>query len=130
MLVLWLSFNTNCSVKRQVSIENGRLSDVRYSQGQRKRLALLMAVSEKRGCLLLDEWAADQDPRFRKFFYRELLPLLKQQGVTVVAITHDDRYFDMADRLFKMDSGRLIQLNVDEKSCIPAAVESLTALLR
>ena len=85
-----------------------------------------MAVSEKRGCLLLDEWAADQDPRFRKFFYRELLPLLKQQGVTVVAITHDDRYFDMADRLFKMDRGRLVQLKVDEKS-IPAAVENLTA---
>jgi putative ATP-binding cassette transporter len=111
----------------KVSIENGRLSDVRYSQGQRKRLALLMAVAEKRGCLLLDEWAADQDPRFRKIFYRELLPLLKQQGVTVVAITHDDRYFDMADRLFKMDSGRLVQLKVDEKSCIPAAVENLTA---
>jgi putative ATP-binding cassette transporter len=74
-----------------------------------------MAVMEQRGCLLLDEWAADQDPRFRKIFYRELLPRLKERGVTVIAITHDDKYFDAADRVFKMDMGVLTELSVSEQ---------------
>ncbi|EGU57862.1 ATP-binding cassette domain-containing protein, partial [Vibrio tubiashii] len=114
-------------MSHKVSQENGRLSDVRYSQGQRKRLALLMAVAEKRGCMLLDEWAADQDPRFRKVFYQQLLPLLKERGVTVIAITHDDRYFDAADRIFKMDSGQLTELDTADKSQAQQAVESVVA---
>lgn len=100
----------------KVSHDEGYLSDTRYSQGQRKRLALLMAVMEKRGCILLDEWAADQDPRFRKTFYRALLPLLKERGVTIVAITHDDKYFDAADRVYKMDLGQLSELNTSNQS--------------
>lgn len=100
----------------KVSHDEGYLSDTRYSQGQRKRLALLMAVMEKRGCILLDEWAADQDPRFRKTFYRALLPLLKERGVTIIAITHDDKYFDAADRVYKMDLGQLSELNTSNQS--------------
>ncbi|WP_281628636.1 multidrug ABC transporter permease/ATP-binding protein [Vibrio sp. St2] len=114
-------------MSHKVTQENGRLSDVRYSQGQRKRLALLMAVAEQRGCMLLDEWAADQDPRFRKVFYQQLLPLLKERGVTVIAITHDDRYFDAADRIFKMDSGQLTELDTADKSQAQQAVESVVA---
>jgi putative ATP-binding cassette transporter len=108
----WL---TLLEMSHKVSHQKGHLSDTRYSQGQRKRLALLMAVMEQRGCLLLDEWAADQDPRFRKIFYRELLPRLKERGVTVIAITHDDKYFDTADRVFKMDMGVLTELSVSEQ---------------
>ncbi|MHA6494644.1 multidrug ABC transporter permease/ATP-binding protein [Pseudomonas borbori] len=89
---------------------DGRLLDTRFSQGQRKRLALLLAMLEDRDILVLDEWAADQDPLFRRLFYRELLPQLKAAGKTVVAITHDDHYFDQADRLLKMDGGQLIEL--------------------
>ncbi|NLU98099.1 multidrug ABC transporter permease/ATP-binding protein [Marinomonas sp. UCMA 3892] len=107
----WLTY---LEMIHKVSHQNGHLSDTRYSQGQRKRLALLMAVMEQRGCILLDEWAADQDPRFRKFFYRKLLPRLKERGVTVIAITHDDKYFDTADRVFKMDMGKLNELNISE----------------
>ncbi|WP_076587740.1 multidrug ABC transporter permease/ATP-binding protein [Vibrio ostreicida] len=109
-------------MSHKVSHDNGRLSDVRYSQGQRKRLALLMAIAEKRGCILLDEWAADQDPRFRKVFYTQLLPLLKAREVTVIAITHDDRYFDAADRIFKMEAGQLTELNTCDHSYIQSAV--------
>ncbi|MGO2236459.1 MAG: multidrug ABC transporter permease/ATP-binding protein [Marinomonas sp.] len=107
----WLTY---LEMIHKVSHQKGHLSDTRYSQGQRKRLALLMAVMEQRGCILLDEWAADQDPRFRKFFYRKLLPRLKERGVTVIAITHDDKYFDTADRVFKMDMGKLNELNISE----------------
>ena len=98
-------------MQHKVRQADGRLSDIRFSQGQRKRLALLMAVMEQRDCLLLDEWAADQDPQFRQFFYHALLPRLQAQGKTIIAITHDDHYFDRADRLLKMDAGQLIELD-------------------
>lgn len=97
---------------RKVSIDAaGKLSTTRLSQGQRKRLALLMALVEERPILLLDEWAADQDPAFRHFFYVELLPELKALGKTVIAISHDDRYFGDADRVVRCDSGLLRDLD-------------------
>lgn len=96
---------------RKVSIDPaGLLSTTQLSQGQRKRLALLVALVEERPILLLDEWAADQDPAFRAFFYEELLPELKACGKTVIAISHDDRYFALADRVIKCDGGQLLTL--------------------
>jgi len=112
-------------MQHKVSYEDGKLSDVRYSQGQRKRLALLMALLELRDCLLLDEWAADQDPRFRHFFYQIILPLLKQRGKTIIAITHDDRYFNIADRVIKMDNGQLIEIDDRELDQAQQIVEQL-----
>lgn len=99
----------------KVKVAGSRLQDTRLSQGQRKRLALLLALLEKRDILLLDEWAADQDPVFRRLFYQELLPEMKAQGKTIFAITHDDRYFHHADRLLKMDSGRLVELSAEDR---------------
>src|SRR6266851_5760672 len=78
-------------------LTDGHFSTLDLSQGQRKRLALIVSLLEKRPLLLLDEWAADQDPEFRRKFYYELLPELKRSGETVVAITHDDRYIDEMD---------------------------------
>jgi len=77
------------------------------STGQRKRLALALALAEQRPVLVLDEWAADQDPATREMFYKTLLPDLKAQGITIIAVTHDDRYFDCADRRYHMTEGRL-----------------------
>lgn len=102
-------------MQHKARIAEGRIQDTKLSQGQRKRLALLLAVLEKRDILLLDEWAADQDPLFRQLFYRELLPLLKASGKTVFAISHDDHYFDQADRLFKMDNGQLTELTGEKR---------------
>ncbi|MEL7400114.1 MAG: hypothetical protein AAFN68_06015, partial [Pseudomonadota bacterium] len=51
--------------------------------------------------------AADQDPAFRERFYTQLLPALKQQGKTIVVVTHDDRYFHLADRVLKLEYGKL-----------------------
>jgi multidrug/microcin transport system ATP-binding/permease protein len=92
----------------KAAVGGGRLLDTRLSHGQRKRLALLLAILEGRSILVLDEWAADQDPAFRRVFYDDVLPALRAAGRTVVAITHDDRYFDRADRLLKMESGCLV----------------------
>lgn len=82
----------------KVSVVNGRLSTTRLSAGQRRRLALLQVLVERRPVVALDEWAAEQDPAFRRIFYTELLPELRRRGAAVVAITHDDRYFHAADR--------------------------------
>ncbi len=88
-------------------ISGDRIADIRVSQGQRKRLGLLLALLERRPVLLLDEWAADQDPGYRRVFYTKLLPSLKAAGKTVIAVSHDDHYFHLADRVLKMDGGRL-----------------------
>ena len=95
----------------QVSIKNGKLSTTRLSQGQRKRLALLTAYLEDRPIYLFDEWAADQDPIFRQFFYTELLAQLKKQGKTILVISHDDRYFYLADEIIKLNYGQIEALS-------------------
>lgn len=92
----------------KVQVKGGALSTTSLSQGQRKRLALLTAYLEDNPIYVFDEWAADQDPAFKQVFYLELLPELKARGKAVLVITHDDRYFHVADRLLKLDYGRLI----------------------
>jgi putative ATP-binding cassette transporter len=77
------------------------------STGQRKRLALALALAEDRPIILLDEWAADQDPGTRERFYHEILPALSRAGKTIIAVTHDERYFDCADIRYHMDEGHL-----------------------
>ncbi len=94
---------------KKITINNGVFSSLELSQGQRKRLALLTAYLEDRSIYLFDEWAAEQDPYFREIFYQQLLPELKQRGKTVVVITHDDRYFHLADKLIKLDYGKLAE---------------------
>lgn len=91
----------------KVGVRNGRLSTTELSTGQRKRLALLTAYLEDRPVYIFDEWAASQDPEFREIFYRQLLPELKARGKLVIAITHDDQYFPVADRLVKLDFGKI-----------------------
>jgi putative ATP-binding cassette transporter len=95
-------------LKGKVRVDQSRLSTTDLSQGQRKRLALLSALLESRPIYLFDEWAADQDPRFKEIFYRHLLPKLKSAGKTALVITHDDRYFEVADRVIKLEEGRIV----------------------
>lgn len=91
----------------KVTIKDGVLSTTSLSSGQRKRLALLNAFVEDRAFYLFDEWASDQDPLFKDIFYTQLLPDLKARNKTVLVITHDDRYFHLADRIIKLDYGRV-----------------------
>lgn len=78
-----------------------------YSKGQSKRVSMIFALLEEKPILVLDEWAADQDPYFRKYFYEVILPQLKREGKTVIAVTHDDAYFKHADRIIKFDYGQI-----------------------
>jgi putative ATP-binding cassette transporter len=80
-----------------------------FSKGQSKRMSLIFALLENRPVLVLDEWAADQDPHFRKYFYEVLIPKLKKEGKTIIAVTHDDAYFKHADRIIKFDYGKIVK---------------------
>ena len=89
----------------KVTVKNGVLSTTELSQGQRKRLALLTAYLEDRPIYVFDEWAADQEPRFRELFYKQILLQLKERGKIVIVISHDERYFHLADHIIKLDYG-------------------------
>jgi putative ATP-binding cassette transporter len=97
---------------QKVNLMAGRFSTLALSDGQRKRLALLVSFLENKPLHVFDEWAADQDPEFKAVFYREILPYLKAQDKAVVVITHDDRYFDVADRILTLENGQLVPATV------------------
>jgi putative ATP-binding cassette transporter len=94
---------------RKVQLDHGTFSTLDLSSGQRRRLALVVSLLETRPILLLDEWAANQDPEFRLKYYTELLPALNLAGATLVVVTHDEQYFDRIKvpfRRLRMDMGR------------------------
>lgn len=103
-LLTWLEMD------QVTAIDGNAFTHTDLSSGQRKRLMLVAALLAQRPLLILDEWAADQDPRFRRIFYRELIPELKARGVTLIAVTHDDHYFDAADRRLHFEEGRMIEV--------------------
>lgn len=94
----------------KTSFDGERFTNLELSTGQRKRLALIASILQERPILILDELAADQDPAFRRFLYETLLPRLRAEGKTIVAVTHDDRYFNVADTVYRMEDGFLQRL--------------------
>jgi ABC-type siderophore export system fused ATPase/permease subunit len=101
--------------------EKGNRVDIHLSKGQQKRLALMLALMEDKKLLILDEWAAEQDPPNRKYFYTELLDTLKLMGKTVVAISHDEDFYHVADRVVRFDYGKIAS---DTKVEHPAVMNS------
>ena len=91
----------------KVRYENGQFTDLNLSTGQRKRLALIAAILEDRPIYAFDEWSAEQDVYFREVFYTKILPQLKQKGKTIIAVSHDERYWGVADRIVKFDLGKI-----------------------
>jgi putative pyoverdin transport system ATP-binding/permease protein len=100
-----------------LSIQNGRYSRTTLSDGQRKRLALLSALLEDREIYVFDEWAENQDPLFKQTFYLKILPELKARGKLVVIVSHDDRYFNLADKVVVMEAGKIVRI---ERIAAPA----------
>ncbi len=91
----------------KVEFKGGKFSTLNLSTGQRKRLALIAALVEDKEIYVFDEWAADQDHHFRKYFYEVILSDLKKAGKTVIAVTHDDMFWGVADRVIKFEYGRI-----------------------
>ena len=98
-------------------------SSTKLSDGQKKRLALLVTFLENRAIFVFDEWASDQDPLFKEIFYTQLLPDLKARNKTALVITHDDRYFHLADRIIKLDYGRIETRHVDGHAPYPELLD-------
>ncbi len=92
---------------KKTRYENQRFTNMDLSTGQKKRLAFIVAVLKNRPICIFDELAADQDPGFRKRFYEQILPDLKAQGRLVIVVSHDDKYFHLADRIIKLQDGRI-----------------------
>lgn len=93
----------------KTEFDQDRFTTINLSTGQKKRLALIVSYLENKPILAFDEVAADQDPEFRRYFYEVLLPDLKAQGKTIVAVSHDDRFFHVADRIIKMEYGKIVR---------------------
>lgn len=94
-------------MQHKVEFRDGGFTSTSLSTGQRQRLAFIAAILEDKPILILDEFTADQAPAFRKYFYETLLSELKGMGKTVIAVTHDDHYFHVADKILKMDEGKI-----------------------
>lgn len=51
---------------------------------------------------------SSSDPTFRSVFYEEILPDLKRQGKALIVISHDDRFFGVADRRVLLQDGKQV----------------------
>lgn len=107
-------------LSHKLRVADGRFSTLDLSSGQRRRLALIAAYLEQRPIVVFDEWTADQDPEFRQFFYYDLLPELKKRGKTVIAITHDDHHFHVADRFYRLRDGKVAETRIADRETVPA----------
>jgi putative ATP-binding cassette transporter len=96
----------------QTSFTGKTFTKLTLSTGQRKRLAMVVALLEERPIVVFDEWAAEQDPEFREYFYQELLPQFRDEGKIVIVVTHDDRYFHCANRVVTMDYGTIRSVEI------------------
>jgi putative ATP-binding cassette transporter len=92
-----------------VSVRGSTFSTLDLSQGQRRRLALLGALLEDRPVCIFDECAANQDYSFKHFFYQTLLPELRAAGKALLVISHDESHFDIADRVIRIQDGRVCE---------------------
>ncbi len=103
-----------------MQLRDGAFTTRELSQGQRKRLALVVAYLEDRPIVLFDEWAADQDPAFKEVFYRDVLRELRERGKAVIVVSHDDRYFHFADQLICMEGGQVVSVQAGQTGSVQA----------
>lgn len=92
----------------KTALENGEFTQLDLSTGQKKRLAMATALLEDRQIFIFDEPAADQDPEFRRYFYEVIFKRLKENGKTVIVVSHDENFFSVADRILTMEYGRIV----------------------
>lgn len=104
-----LDLLSTMQIGEKTSFDKDRFTNINLSTGQKKRLALIVSYMEDKPILAFDEVAADQDPEFRKYFYEVLLKDLKKQGKTIVAVSHDDRFFHIGDRILRMEYGKFAE---------------------
>jgi cyclic peptide transporter len=96
-------------IKGKTHFSDGSFSTIDLSSGQKKRLALVVALLDERPILIIDEFGTEQDPGHRDQFYREWLPEMKRMGMTLLIVSHDDEYYECADMIVRMDFGKIVE---------------------
>jgi len=94
---------------QKVKYVDNRFSTDRLSTGQKKRLAMIFALMEDRPVYIFDEWAAEQDAEFRAYFYHTIIMDLKRNNKLVVCVSHDEKYFHIADKMLCLEYGKIVQ---------------------
>lgn len=92
--------------------ERNVLTKTDLSNGQKGRISLLRLLLENKRIYFFDEWAANQDIYFKEKFYTEIVPGLKAAGKTVILISHDDKFYNIADRIITIKNGKLENVSV------------------
>ena len=102
-------------------LPDGSWDGVALSGGQRKPLAMVSLLLAAPPIVILDEWAADQDPAFRRRFYEHILPELRTRQCAALCATHDSRYFAVVDQCYILRDGRLMPSTQDGPPRSPEA---------
>jgi putative ABC transport system ATP-binding protein len=82
------------------------------SGGQKQRVAIARALVAHPAIILADEPTAALDSKSGREVVNIMQKLAREQGSTILLVTHDDRILDIADRLVHMEDGRLVNNSV------------------
>ena len=82
------------------------------SGGQKQRVAIARALVAHPAIVLADEPTAALDSKSGRDVVNIMQKLAREQGSTILLVTHDDRILDIADRIIHMEDGRLINNSV------------------
>ncbi len=77
------------------------------SGGQRQRVAIARALAGEPAMLLADEPTASLDKQSGRDVVDRMQTLAREQGTTILLVTHDNRILDVADRIVHLEDGRL-----------------------
>ncbi|MCD8124577.1 MAG: energy-coupling factor transporter ATPase [Lachnospiraceae bacterium] len=103
-----------------------KMSPNHLSGGQKQRVAIAGVMAMKPRCIILDEPTAMLDPNGRKEVIRTIRELNREEGITVLLITHYMEETVDADRIVVMDQGHVEMTGTPRE--IFSQVERLKAL--
>ena len=106
--------------------EQREADPTRISGGQQQRVAIAGMLAMNLEILVLDEPTAMLDPQGRADIMH-ILDELQQRGTTIILVTHHRDEFANADRIIRLDSGRIVQSAHSDTASIPEMDESDTA---
>ena len=95
--------------------EYAKSSPSRLSGGQKQRVAIAAVLAMEPECIVLDEPTAMLDPKGRKEVIKTVMDLNREQGITVVLITHYMDEAALADRVVVMEHGKIIMDDVPKR---------------
>ena len=88
----------------------------KLSGGQKQRVAIARALVARPAIVLADEPTAALDSKSGRDVVNIMQKLAREQGSTIILVTHDDRILDIADRIVRMEDGRLVNNSLKEKA--------------